>query len=181
MAKLHKLSSLTLVESVCGCSRCQSFCRHRPCWPTPDEVRKLIDAGHAERLMIDWWGGNSFRGEFTDIPILCPAGVGHEKDDADEGDMFLMRPPRMKCVMFKGGLCALHDTGMKPVEGRCTSCKESESDSKLHGAVADSWNNPDALGLVWQWMKQVDYRGKYRDEVEAWAKENEPQHHLTVL
>ena len=44
------------VPSECACGGCSQMCT-RPCWPTPEEARRLIRAGLGDRLMLDYWGG----------------------------------------------------------------------------------------------------------------------------
>ena len=147
-----KLSSLTLVKSSCSCDTCKSYCI-RPCWPTPAQAQALIDAGYAASLMMDWWVGNSFKDNDSDIYILCPATKGRG------GDRALNNPTEIPCIMQnKKGLCKLHDAGLKPLEGSHVSCKAHKDERKLHEAVAESWNNQEAQDLVQHWKELVGFR-----------------------
>lgn len=166
------LSSLTLTDSECSCAVCQNMCQHRPCWPTPVEVRKLIAEGYSDRLMVDWWCDDSYDDSLADIPILCPAGVGHEKDDADEGSW--LRRPDMRCnLLTKDNLCSIHH--MKPTEGRCVNHVPGGPGSKVHEAVAESWNNPEARKLVWEWVQATGYNGRFLGALIVWAKSQEKE------
>jgi hypothetical protein len=120
--------------------------------------------------MIDWWSGDSYDNWLSDVVLLCPAGVGHEKSDADEGSW--LRAPRMHCnLLTKDNLCSIHH--MKPTEGRCVSHVADITEIKVHEAVAESWNNPEARKLVWEWMQTVGYTGQFLGEMTLWAKEQE--------
>ena len=33
------------------------MCKYRPCWGTPEELEKIIEAGFSNRLMMDYWAG----------------------------------------------------------------------------------------------------------------------------
>lgn len=44
------------VESSCSCTTCKNMCKQSPCFPTPEEVEKLIDAGYKDQLMASYWG-----------------------------------------------------------------------------------------------------------------------------
>jgi hypothetical protein len=173
MAKLVKLETVQLIENECQCENCKEACRTRPCWPTPAEVEKLIDAGHGPMLMVDWWGTSAFYDVDQDILVLCPAGQGREGADAAELRTWLDLEPQ-PCVMHTPeGLCKLHGP-LKPTEGRYGGPCEPTPGGNIHGGVADSWNNPEALRLVHRWMQLVNYQGKYKREVEKWITQNPP-------
>jgi hypothetical protein len=38
-----------------GCEKGISMCHMRPCWGTVEDFRKIIKAGHAKKLMIDYY------------------------------------------------------------------------------------------------------------------------------
>jgi hypothetical protein len=43
-------------ENVCNCNSCKEACAYtRPCWGTPQEIQKIIDAGFGDKLMLDCW------------------------------------------------------------------------------------------------------------------------------
>jgi hypothetical protein len=130
-----------LTESECACEECRRMC-NRPCWPTPGEAQRLIDAGYGSRLMRDYWVGDGLDG--GDIYLLSPANPGMEGSAAGFW-------PSEGCV-FQGedGFCELHDLGLKPLEGRVASCSRGQGD--LHQYVASTWNNPEAQALVDEWL-----------------------------
>jgi hypothetical protein len=120
----------------------------RACWPTPDDARRLIAAGHGPRLMLDRWVGpiNDMGTDTTgDVLLLAPAEKGREGREAAWW-------PGGGCVMQRSdGLCELHDAGLKPTEGRVASCKGTPED--LHRRMASTWDNPEARTLVAEWRR----------------------------
>jgi len=131
-------------ESICSCYACKKACKERPCWPTPKETQALIDKGFGARLMRDYWVGDGPNGE--DIKIVSPAIVDNEHDNAP-----LL--PFGRCTFLNANdLCELHDLGLKPFEGRVSSCKSSHNG--LHEFVAKTWNCVEGLQLVKKWTEE---------------------------
>lgn len=156
-----------------GCEKGMKFCQ-RPCWPTPEEAKRLIDAGYGDRLMVDFWAGSNPH------MILCPANPGYESklcedysmteivNEIGEGGESLETIEKLLKLMFgsitgsdvlKGctfqnasGGCDLHAVGLKPFEGRRTCCKVDSQG--IHEAVAMTWNNPEAQKLVEEWKSR---------------------------
>ncbi len=87
--------------TACSCKKCQEQC-HTPCLGTPEDINKLINAGYADRL----------------APTLWAAGISMGVTDR----RIKMVQPRQEdngwCTFFHDGKCELHDTGLKPTEGR---------------------------------------------------------------
>ncbi len=132
----------------CTCKVCKNYCR-RPCWPTPNEAKKLIEAGYAKRLMRDWWVGN-FNGGGGDVYIICPASPGYSGCASPER-------PVNGCVFFNAkGLCDLHHAGLKPKEGRAVHhIKENKrAVMTLHEAVARTWDTDDGRLVVGLWDRE---------------------------
>jgi Fe-S-cluster containining protein len=140
-------------ETACSCNTCKNMCT-RACWPTPEEAQRLIDAGYSDRLMVDYWvvptqyddEGDPIYGT-GDIYILCPA------ENGSEGRMAPSWPGVNWCTFSDPNtrLCMLHDTGLKPFEGRMAH--HSKPTPNLHEKVAMMWNNPDAQALVERWRE----------------------------
>ena len=141
-AALKQLSVVSGEDSVCSCSKCGEMC-NRPCWPTPDEAQKLIEAGYGDRLMLDYWVGDGYAG--GDIRLISPANQGYEGKMAPSW-------PQGACTFYKDGLCGLHDLGLKPIEGRRATCPtKGEQPGHLHREVAETWNNPDSQTFTREW------------------------------
>jgi len=55
------------------CDAGKRFCSaSRPCWGTPEDMGRLLDAGYADRLMLDWFAKNGG----VDYYIVAPASRG---------------------------------------------------------------------------------------------------------
>ena len=118
------------------------MCKYRPCWPTPEEAQRLIDAGFGHRLMQDWDnGGESGSDEFD---LLCPAIIGHEGQRAPFW-------PTGTCTFLKDGLCELHNLGLKPGEAKEVWCKSTDQDD-VHKRYGNTWNNSKAQELADRWF-----------------------------
>ncbi len=133
---------LTLPVVNCDCTECQEMC-YRPCWPTPDEAQRLINSGLGDKLMLDYWDSSE-----GIVYILCPANNNRTGQVAD------FVPTKCRCV-FQDEVtlkCALHDTDMKPLEGRVISCKTGPNN--VHEQVKELWDTDDARKLVDEWRSE---------------------------
>lgn len=131
-------------EVVCSCKTCVKMCEHRPCWGTPEEIKKIIDAGYGSRLMMDYWVGVGE--EDTDVP--SPAIVGYEGRRAP----FI---PQGRCTFLNAeNLCELHDKGLKPLEGRVADCKSGSSNS-VHRFCAASFDSDEGreVAALFPWKE----------------------------
>ncbi len=143
--------------SECTCHQCVRACHLNPGWPTPEEAEKAIEAGHAGRLMLDWWV--DFPGN---IEILCPASEGFEGERAPE-------PEEGFIAMFSGwckgrctfltsdNKCEIHQSGFKPQECREALVCSSIGGFAEHKKVAMLWNTDEARSLIERWKKLVNY------------------------
>ncbi len=144
-------SKLNQVPNECSCEKCQQMCK-RPCWGTPEDMQRIIDAGYGHRLMRDFWGASKDEeNEYTFI--LSPALKGHEGEKAP----FYPRSPE-GCTFWKDGLCELHDLGLKPIEGKLATCKPEvmprEDEISLHEEIYLTWKNPEAQKFSDYWTDQ---------------------------
>jgi len=137
----------------CTCERCVKACQTRPCWGTPEDIKKLIDGGFGNKLMEDWWV------EYPeDIIIISPACKGYEGCRAPEGGSFFMLSPSLfgSCVFLnKENLCDIHI--QKPTEGREAFCCKSSGDDayNLHEKVAMTWDSKEGHQVVKKWRKII--------------------------
>jgi hypothetical protein len=126
---------------ACACPECVAMCQHRPCWPTPDDVRHLIEAGYADRLMVDWWFD---RDKNKTIYLLTPAIAGRESGEAPAH-------PEGQCTFLDtDGLCQIHDNGLKPTEGQIALCGDRTPEG-LHEQIARTWDDAAAQALIDRW------------------------------
>jgi hypothetical protein len=84
----------------CTCEICVSYCR-RPGWWTVEEAVRAIDAGVANRMMLEMSPDQSFG-------VLSPAFKGCEVDFA------LQRYTGRGCTFLKDNRCELYGTGLQP-------------------------------------------------------------------
>lgn len=83
----------------CKCEGCQEMCKRCPCLGTPDDIARLIREGYIHQLVLTHWtAGYSFG-----VPGI---------------DMVQLAFNEHGCVLFHGGLCTIHHTGLKPTEGK---------------------------------------------------------------
>ena len=141
--------------SDCVCQACVNCCHQTPGWPTPDEARKLIDAGHADRLMLDWWEDE------PNVHLLCPASDGYEGDWAPEmpdmgmGGFFLaVNWTKGRCVFLDGkDRCEVHEVA-KPHE--CVITDHDTTQQVIADArdeIVAAWR--EATDLVAEWCDLV--------------------------
>lgn len=133
----------------CSCRQCRSQCRV-PCLGTPDDILRLIRAGHAGKLRLTLWCVGLALGELpAPIPMVQPG-------QTDAG-----------CVFFRDGLCELHHSGLKPTEGKLSchdiwpGCFSFRSSLAWH--VAKEWTRKDnfhkvaqAIALAGPYQKGID-------------------------
>lgn len=133
-----------LKPTECSCEICKNMCK-RPCWGTPEDIKRLIDAGYGDRLMHDYWKNSPE----DDQAIICPALKGSEGKFAP----FIPKSEE-GCTFWKDGLCELHEKGLKPTEGKLAYHDEKVEvvdDYNLHEAVAKTWWNYEGQELSVQW------------------------------
>ena len=119
------------------------MCERRPCWPTPEDAQQIIDAGSADRLMLDWWFDTA--AEKT-VYVLTPAIVGRESGQAPA-------IPSGRCTFLDGqGLCQLHTPGLKPTEGKQALC-EGRTPEGLHERIAGAWDTSEGRDLIDRWER----------------------------
>jgi hypothetical protein len=127
----------------CSCEICLSYCK-RPGWWTVEEAARAIDAGYANRMMLEMAPERSFG-------VLSPAFKGCE------GDFALDRCADRGCTFLKENLCELHGTGLQPLE--CCFCHHDRPGmgDQCHADIEKEWNTPTGRGLVVRWSKQTGF------------------------
>ena len=116
----------------CTCVSCQDMCR-KPCYPTPPDAEKLINAGFADKLRIE----DSYE---TGVYVVAPVFKGRNGVDDPQYDY----SRHDGCAFLCDGLCELHDLGLKPLEGRLVIHNGHPASKQipvnLHGRLVDLWN-----------------------------------------
>jgi len=147
MTKFLTEDELRVLPSVsCTCEVCRSMCGFVPCIGTPKDMKRLIDAGHAKRLMLSCYGEDSISPHL--FPILKPAIKGRETGN-------VTRFEGGPCTFFKDERCEIH--AIKPTEGRtCDHSQEStKKEEHIHNSIRASWNIPEGLAVVLEWEKMI--------------------------
>ncbi len=86
----------------CDCARCRQMCANSTCLCSPEDVRRLHEAGYGDRLA---------RYTFPAGQAIGPQPVGGgEQHSTTLGKACSMFSPERGCE--------LHDKGLKPLEGR---------------------------------------------------------------
>ena len=128
---------------------------------TPIEAQAAIDAGHAKRLMLDYWTGE------PPIFVLCPSSQGHAGKRAKNTNEIFGKlsfiellcgakgNPQGRCTLLKKGLCAIHSSGYKPIE--CRTASHDDKNYVRREEIQKMWDNSEAQSLARKWMKLVDF------------------------
>jgi hypothetical protein len=115
---------------ACACHKCSALCKRAPCLATPAEILHLINCGHSYRIQPVRF----CRGTKYDLDLTPIAMYGLRMDTGKPG-----------CTFLNNGLCDLHYTGLKPIEGRLAHCQLTETPAgklPLDLAVALTWTFP---------------------------------------
>jgi hypothetical protein len=121
----------------CSCEICSGYCK-RPGWWIVDEASKAINAGYANRMMLEISPDRSFA-------VLSPAFKGNEGSYAynifsDDG-----------CTFFHEGLCELYNTGLQPLECRFCHHERQGLGKQCHLEIEKDWKTPDGKRVVVRW------------------------------
>jgi len=86
--RVKRLDLADLPDVECrGCDKGIRFCsQSRPCWGTPEDIGRLLDAGMADQLMLDWHA----KGAGVDYYVVSPASRGMSPLEINDG---LPMPP----------------------------------------------------------------------------------------
>lgn len=120
--------------SQCACGTCRGMCERAPCIATPQDILRMINAGLAPMLRMSTWAPF---GPETAIDMIA----------IDGGRDIIDQPT--PCPFLRAGRCSLHESGLKPTEGKRASCQHSQDDAaRLLAAVAGTWILPRNRRLV---------------------------------
>jgi hypothetical protein len=128
------------IESECACTQCQNMCKTAPCLGTPADIKRLVDNGYSGKLSITAWGV----GQFYGLPII-----------------YMVQPTKTPtgCVFLKDDKCTLHESGLKPTEGKLTKGCEVDIVEKnklpVNFAVARTWLLEGNQRTVHELFKQI--------------------------
>ena len=116
------------------------MCQRTPCLGTPQDILALIDAGYADKVCYTEWAAGMVLGHIDrPIPMVQIKSISVGKHDGC-------------CVFFHDGKCELHESGLKPTEGKLShhevSVRELQKDNNITYQVAIEWTNEDNFGII---------------------------------
>lgn len=150
MSALERIMQVTgRTPTECRCPVCRSYCQ-TPCLGTPEDIRRLLDAGYAPHLTPTYWCVGMLFGVMKH-PVLMVQLIRGSKG----------------CVLLQDGLCKLHELGLKPMEGRLSHHIITEENLSFHKSL--SWN------VAKKWLRpenEQDIRGIF-DSLEQYRAQSE--------
>ena len=138
------------------CLNCKdgiNMCKMRPCWGTIGDFKKIINAGHQEKLMIDYYSHNDLN-KGKRVYFLSGASNGNECSKADWN-------PKGECIFLVDNKCSINH--IKPTIGAVACCK-TPTDLKVMHACLRTWNTKQGKDLIEKWKVMVEYVEKDDDE-----------------
>lgn len=121
-----------------------------PCCGTVKDIQTIIDAGYADRLMLD-----SEPGPLNQPDMLKPALKGYE---GEKSPYATWSPDG--CTFFNDGKCDLHQKGLKPTLGKLanhsvtSNLKMTAETKKAEDIVEEDWQSEEAIQLIEKWTKR---------------------------
>jgi hypothetical protein len=147
MSRNHRHSrASTLAEKYppsppCACPECQRYCL-RPGWWTVAEARLAVQAGLADRMMLE------ISPERT-CAVLSPAFKGCERYFA------LQEFSANGCTFWIEGNCQLHGSALQPLECRFCHHERPGLGAKCHADLEKDWDTPAGRALIQQWLERA--------------------------
>lgn len=164
-----------------GCEKGVSMCHNRPCFGSPEEFDKIIDAGFADKLRIDYWAGSpasskikiedleneddpfidlkrkiyeyqqEYPNPFEEDVLMLSGGTDRDKNYHTS---FL---PTGTCkLLTEDEKCMLHDLKLKPHQGAESCCNSdlNKAHDNLH--YARLWATPEGKKVIEKFKKAVN-------------------------
>lgn len=134
----------------CSCEICLAYCK-RPGWWTVDEASRAIDAGYADRMMLEMAPERTFG-------VLSPAFKGCEVNFA------LADFAENWCTFLKNNRCELFSTRHQPLE--CRFCHHTRPGQGVlcHSDIEKDWNTSAGRALVVRWSKITGFWDHHVDK-----------------
>ena len=143
MTRKKSLAEKYPPSEPCSCSICVSYCR-RPGWWTVEEAARAIDAGYADRMMLEMSPDRSFG-------VLSPAFRGCEVQFAT--NVYASRG----CTFLKEERCELYGSGLTPLECRFCHHDRLGLGPRCHADIEKDWNTAAGRALVVRWSNLTDF------------------------
>lgn len=132
----------------CNCEICKNYCK-RPGWWTVDQAESAINAGYANRMMLEI-------SPEMDFGVISPAFRGCE------GNIAVNTYSLNGCNFYKNSLCELHSTIHIPLECRFCHHERTGMGNKCHLDIERDWKTPKGQKLVKKWGDIVGLWEKLR-------------------
>jgi hypothetical protein len=127
----------------CSCKTCLSYCK-RPGWWTIKEAATAINAGFAERMMLELSPKHDFA-------VLAPAFKGNE------GNYALRVFAGNGCTFLKVNLCELPGLDFQPLECRFCHHKRKGLGIQCHDLILQQWNSAEGKRLIVKWGNIIGF------------------------
>lgn len=127
----------------CSCKVCLDYCQ-RPGWWTVEEAERALEAGYADRMMLE------MSPELT-FGVLSPAFKGNE------GKIAMQFFAHRGCTFLKDNLCELFGTGLQPLECRYCHHTRVGQGEKCHSAIEKDWLSKEGQQLVIRWGEMTGF------------------------
>jgi hypothetical protein len=115
----------------------------RPGWWTVKEAERAINAGFANRMMLEVSPELNFG-------VVSPAFKGCEGNIANK------IYANNGCNFLNNNLCELHGTGFQPLECRFCHHARMGLGKQCHADIERDWNTPAGQKLVSLWCRMVE-------------------------
>lgn len=131
----------------CNCEKCRQMCQRTPCLGTPHDILAIIEAGHIDKVCYTEWAAGMALGHIMraiEMVQIKSKGEGNVNGE---------------CVFFHDGKCDLHESGLKPTEGRLShhdvSVLELRKENNLAYQVAIEWCNDENTDIILKIINKV--------------------------
>ena len=115
------------------------MCQRVPCLGTPHDILAVINAGYIDKVCFTEWAAGMFLGHITrpiDMVQIKSKGNGLNGE----------------CVFYNDGKCELHESGLKPTEGKLAhhevSAIELRPEYNLAYQVAIEWTKIENYDII---------------------------------
>lgn len=130
----------------CSCEKCKQMCQRVPCLGTPHDILALIESGYADKVCYTEWAAGMVLGHINrPIPMVQIKTKNGSRDGT--------------CVFYNDGKCELHESGLKPTEGRLShhevSVRELRKENNLTYQVAIEWCKEENLDIIREIVRKV--------------------------
>jgi hypothetical protein len=143
MKRKLKLIDKYSASPPCACDVCVGYCA-RPGWWTVKEAAAALEAGYANRMMVELSPDRTFG-------VLAPAFRGNEVDFA------LSRHAPAGCNFLANRRCELHATQFQPLECRVCHHDRPGLGPQCHADIEKDWNSYAGRALIARWARLTGF------------------------